>query len=93
MATKSLAQELICAVKESLRSKSRGEIVRPAVNISSVRKKLKMTQKEFSESYYIKLQTLRNWEQEKRVPDSTTLAYLTCIAKTPKEIFNLLHQK
>ena len=93
MTTKTLGQDLLSAVKASLRSKGRGEIVRPSINVSSIRKKLNMTQKEFSDSYYIKLQTLRNWEQEKRMPDSTTLAYLICIAKKPKEIFNLLHQK
>ena len=50
-----------------------------------------MAQKEFAEQYFIKLQTLRNWEQEKRMPDATTLAYLTCIASRPKEILKILH--
>jgi putative transcriptional regulator len=65
--------------------------MRPKINVASVRKKLGMTQKQFASQYYIKLQTLRNWEQEKRIPDATTLAYLTCIASAPKKILKILH--
>ena len=92
MPKKTLGQELIEAVKKALQSKTRGRIVRPKVNVAAVRKQLGMTQKEFSQQFYIKLQTLRNWEQDKRTPDSTTLAYLTCIAHQPKEILKILHQ-
>jgi putative transcriptional regulator len=91
MTTKTLGQELIAAVKAAIRTKGKGTIVRPKINIVAVRKKLGMTQKEFATQYYIKLQTLRNWEQEKRTPDATTLAYLTCIATRPKEILKMLH--
>lgn len=91
MTAKSLGQELIAAVKEAIHKKGKGKVVRPKVNVAAVRKKLGMTQKEFAEQYFIKLQTLRNWEQEKRQPDATTLAYLTCIASRPKEILKILH--
>ena len=91
MPKKTLGQELIEAVQEALNSKKPGKLVRPHINVAAIRKKLNMTQKEFAENYYIKLQTLRNWEQEKRSPDSTTLAYLTCIAQRPKEILKILH--
>lgn len=86
-----LGQTLLTAVKKAINSKGNGKLVRPKINIASVRKQLGMSQKEFAKQYYIKLQTLRNWEQERRRPDSTTLAYLTCIAKRPKEILNMLH--
>lgn len=88
---KTLGQELIAAVKDALHRKSRGRTIHPKINISAVRKSLGMTQKEFASQYYIKLQTLRNWEQEKRTPDVTTLAYLTCIAAHPNEILKMLH--
>ncbi|HSW69897.1 MAG TPA: helix-turn-helix domain-containing protein [Gammaproteobacteria bacterium] len=91
MSKKSLGEELVEAVQEAIDKKGRGKIVRSKVNIAAVRKKLGMTQKEFAKQYYIKLQTLRNWEQEKRIPDTTTLAYLTCIASRPKEILKILH--
>ena len=88
---KTLGQELLGAIKEAIAHKNNGKLVRSKIDIASVRKQLGMTQKEFSEQYYIKLQTLRNWEQDKRMPDSTTLAYLTCIAQQPKEILKMLH--
>jgi putative transcriptional regulator len=91
MSKKTLGQILTEAVKEALHSKKPGKVVRPHINVVDIRRQLNMTQKEFSENYYIKLQTLRNWEQEKRSPDSTALAYLTCIAQRPKEIFKMLH--
>jgi putative transcriptional regulator len=91
MGKKTLGQELMAAVNEAIKSKSKGRIIRPKVDIAAIRKEIGMTQKEFAKQYFIKLQTLRNWEQEKRTPDSTTLAYLTCIAQKPKEIWKLLH--
>ena len=91
MPKKTLGQVLIDAVEEALHSKRPGKTVRPHINVVAIRKQLNMTQKEFADNYFIKLQTLRNWEQEKRTPDSTTLAYLTCIAQRPKEIFKILH--
>ena len=91
MPKKTVGQQLIEAVQEAINTKKPGKVVRPCINVAELRKQLKMTQKEFSDSYYIKLQTLRNWEQEKRVPDSTTLAYLTCIAERPKLIQKILH--
>jgi hypothetical protein len=44
MKTKTLGQELIEAVKQTLKSKGKGRIVRP-VTIALVRKQLGMTQK------------------------------------------------
>jgi putative transcriptional regulator len=90
MKEKSLGHELVKAVKEALSSKERGKTVRPKIDIISIRKKLKMTQIQFSRQYHIKLETLRNWEQEKRIPDTTSLAYLTCITKRPKLIREIL---
>ena len=91
MNEKSLGQELVASVREALASKERGKLVRPNVDIIAIRKKLKMTQKQFAKQYHIKLQTLRNWEQDKRIPDTTVLAYLTCIAKRPKLISEILN--
>jgi putative transcriptional regulator len=60
------------------------------LNIAALRKELHLSQKEFSDIYHIKLETLRNWEQGKRFPDTTSLAYLTCIAQNPKAIKKML---
>jgi putative transcriptional regulator len=91
MKEKTLGQELVSAVREALASKESGKVVRPKINVAAIRKKLKLTQQQFSKQYHIKLETLRNWEQEKRYPDTAVLAYLTCIAKSPKLIKEMLN--
>lgn len=88
---KSLGQELIDAVDEALASSGTGRVRRSAFNVKGLRTRLNLTQREFSSQYHINLETLRNWEQEKRVPDLTSLAFLTCIAKSPDVIYKLLN--
>lgn len=88
---KTLGQELVEAVQDALETPGTGRIVRP-VDVKSLRQKLHMTQREFSQRYHINLETLRNWEQLKRAPDSTVTAYLTCIAKSPGTIDSLLNK-
>lgn len=87
----SLGQELVDAVDEALNSSGTGRIVRVGINVKEIRTKLHLTQREFSSQYHINLETLRNWEQKKRVPDLTSIAFLTCIAKSPKTIYKLLN--
>jgi putative transcriptional regulator len=91
MKEKTLGYELVEAVKDALSSKESGKVVRPKINVAAIRKKLGMTQLQFSKQYHIKLETLRNWEQQKRFPDTTVLAYLICIAKRPKLIREMLN--
>ncbi|HYP61806.1 MAG TPA: hypothetical protein VEQ36_15380 [Thermomicrobiales bacterium] len=55
-----------------------------------IRRKLKLTQKEFSRRYEIPLGTLRDWERRVRFPDSAARAYLTVISRDPKRIAALL---
>ncbi len=50
-----------------------------AMDVAKIRKKTKMTQKEFSESFHIPLPTLRQWEQGKRVPQGPAQALLKII--------------
>jgi len=88
MTEKTLGQELIGAIEDALTSKEAGRIVHP--DVAALRKKLNLTQKEFSVTYHIKIETLRNWEQNKRSPNTTSLAYLACIAKKPNLIKKLL---
>lgn len=91
-AKKTLGQELVHAVRAALASKEKGTVVRPKMDVAAIRKHLHMTQQEFSEQYHIKLQTLRNWEQHKRVPDTASMAYLTCIVRNPRVIKKLLDE-
>jgi putative transcriptional regulator len=85
-----LGKEIIAALKETLDTKDKGRIVRSTIEVASIRKDQHMTQKQFSEAYHINIETLRAWEQGKRIPDSISLAYLTCIAKDGETIQNIL---
>lgn len=55
-----------------------------------IRKKLKLTQVEFSKRYAIPLGTLRDWERRVRFPDSAARAYLRVISQDPDRIAELL---
>lgn len=56
----------------------------------AIRKKLGMTQQQFSQSFSIPLGTLRDWEQRRRLPDLTAVAYLRVIRHDPKLVLKAL---
>lgn len=60
------------------------------VNVFKLRRRLNMTQEEFSAAYNIPLGTLRDWEQRRKLPDATARAYLKVIERDPKMIAKLL---
>jgi len=76
------------------RGKKTGARVRKytAMDVSRIRKKTKMTQKEFSQSFLIPLSTLRQWEQGKRVPQGPAQALLKIIDKNTKTALESLRQ-
>ena len=53
------------------------------VDVKAIRKRVKMSQAEFSRAYGISKQALQEWEQGGRQPDSAARSYLTVIAKEP----------
>ncbi|MGX7708199.1 helix-turn-helix domain-containing protein [Methylobacterium sp. Gmos1] len=54
--------------------------------IRTLRRALALTQKEFAARYHIPLDTLRDWEQGRTVPDQPAQAYLTVIAHDPEGV-------
>jgi putative transcriptional regulator len=56
------------------------------VNVRAIRTKLKMTQEEFAAKFGFSVNTLRHWEQGKRVPEGPTRAYLIVIDRDPKAV-------
>lgn len=56
------------------------------VDVKAIRKRVKMSQAEFSRAYGISKRALQEWEQSGRQPDSAARAYLTVIAKAPAAI-------
>jgi putative transcriptional regulator len=53
------------------------------IDVKAIRKRVKMSQAEFSRAYGISKRALQEWEQGARQPDSAARAYLTVIAKEP----------
>ena len=57
--------------------------LRPVPLIKWLRRKLGISQAEFSERYRIPVGTVRDWEQGRAEPDAAALAYLTVIDAYP----------
>jgi putative transcriptional regulator len=53
------------------------------IDVKAIRKRVKMSQAEFSRAYGISKRALQEWEQGGRQPDSAERAYLNVIAKEP----------
>jgi putative transcriptional regulator len=53
------------------------------IDVKAIRKRVKMSQAEFSRAYGISKRALQEWEQGGRQPDSAARAYLRVIAKEP----------
>jgi putative transcriptional regulator len=56
------------------------------IDVKAIRKRVKMSQAEFSRAYGISKRALQEWEQGGRQPDSAARAYLTVIAKEPAAV-------
>jgi putative transcriptional regulator len=56
------------------------------IDVRAIRKRVKMSQAEFSKAYGISKRALQEWEQGGRQPDSAARAYLTVIAKEPSVV-------
>jgi len=70
---------------EADRSKYRVHIP-PSIDTRAIRKKLKLTQKEFAARYHIPVATLRDWEQGRRVPDAPARALIAAIRAEPEAL-------
>ena len=57
-----------------------------------VRKSLGMSQSEFSQSIEVSVETIRNWEQGKRVPTGAAKALLRVLDQSPELAFKVLHR-
>jgi putative transcriptional regulator len=54
-------------------------------DVRAIRENLHMTQNQFAAAYGIPIATLKGWEQGRRHPDATAAAYLSVIARLPRE--------
>jgi putative transcriptional regulator len=61
-----------------------------AALVRTVRKRLSLSQAEFATRYHIPAGTLRDWEQSRKRPDSTAMAFLRVIAREPEIVAKAL---
>ncbi len=57
-----------------------------AVDVKAIRVALVLTQEEFAVRFGLGLDTVQNWERNRRQPDKAARSYLTAIARMPDRI-------
>lgn len=62
-----------------------------APDIKKIRAKLGISQTDFAFMIGVPIDTLQNWEQDRRQPQGPALALLHIFKNDPKEAFNILH--
>lgn len=60
------------------------------VDVRAIRTRLNMTQEEFAGRFGFSINTLRHWEQGRRVPEGPARAYLLVIDRDPRAVENAL---
>jgi len=63
----------------------------PAEDVKSIRKRLKMTQARFSDTFGFSLDAVKHWEGGRRTPESSARAFLTVIARNPGAVIAALY--
>ncbi|MGC9225093.1 MAG: helix-turn-helix domain-containing protein [Terracidiphilus sp.] len=58
----------------------------PEIDVKAIRGRLGMTQQEFAFRFGFSVNTVRHWEQGRRVPEGPTRAYLMVIDREPKAV-------
>jgi putative transcriptional regulator len=61
-----------------------------AQDVSKIRRRLKISQREFANAFGVTLATIRNWEQGRRIPEGPANVLLAVISKYPKVVFDAL---
>ncbi|MFZ0393115.1 MAG: helix-turn-helix domain-containing protein [Terracidiphilus sp.] len=58
----------------------------PEIDVRAIRGRLGLTQKEFAVRFGFSINTVRHWEQGRRVPEGPTRAYLLVIDREPEAV-------
>jgi len=82
------AAPLASAVAVSIAAERAEEGTRPAVR--DLRRRACLTQMEFASRLGVPVETIRNWEQGKRMPRGPARALLAVIAHAPETVFSAL---
>lgn len=63
------------------------------VDVKSIRRRLKMTQARFAETFGFSLDAVKHWEGGRRTPESAARAFLIVIDKNPGAVLAALHTR
>ena len=69
------------------------DAARRVPRVRSLRNALGLTQEQFSETYRIPLDMLRDWEQGRTEPDAPARAFLQVIAHQPEVVAKALEKR
>ena len=61
-----------------------------AVDVSSLRERLSLTQEQFAARFGFSVATLRHWERGDRSPSGASLVFLNVIERNPGAVLNAL---
>ena len=61
-----------------------------AIDVKAIRTRLGMTQEEFAAGFGFSVNTLRHWEQGRRVPEGAARSYLLVIDRNPEAVRSAL---
>jgi putative transcriptional regulator len=87
-----LAPSLKPAADTSRDARPRREVT-PVPQVRELRMRAQLTQAEFATRLCVPLETIRNWEQGKRMPRGPALALLAVIAHAPETVFEALAEE
>ena len=62
------------------------------VDVKAIRKRLRMTQSQFANTFGFTLHAVRNWEQAKRTPEGAARVLLLVIAREPAAVVRALRR-
>jgi putative transcriptional regulator len=57
-----------------------------AYDVGKIRRRMKLSQKEFAERFGFSIDSIQNWEQGRRIPDGPARTLLAVIAHEPKAV-------
>lgn len=67
------------------------EVQTPPPAVRELRRRARLTQSEFAARLGVPVDTIRNWEQGKRMPRGPARALLAVIARAPETVFAALN--
>ena len=63
------------------------------LDIKNIRDRLGLTQEQFAALLGIRVRTLRNWEQGRRVPEGPARVLLQAVARRPEAVLDVVQGK